>query len=155
MTIEIREGRGVGGDNDHIHLHRHLDPAVVEERLPGISETARIFAGVDVNKEPIPVIPTCHYNMGGIDELSGRRFEQDQWRCDNGPRTDGDRRSGLCVSARRQPSWLELVARLGRLRPFGCEALRRSRRSERAIRPVPEGGEQKSLDRLDKLRTLG
>ena len=67
MTVEIREGRGVGGENDHIHLHlEHLDPAVIEERLPGISETARIFAGVDVTKEPIPVIPTCHYNMGGI-----------------------------------------------------------------------------------------
>ncbi|MEM9684316.1 MAG: FAD-binding protein, partial [Pseudomonadota bacterium] len=67
MTIEIREGRGVGHDNDHIHLHlEHLDPNVIEERLPGISETARIFAGVDVTKEPIPVIPTCHYNMGGV-----------------------------------------------------------------------------------------
>jgi succinate dehydrogenase / fumarate reductase flavoprotein subunit len=67
MTIEIREGRGVGADKDHIHLHlEHLDPAVIEERLPGISETARIFAGVDVTKEPIPVIPTCHYNMGGV-----------------------------------------------------------------------------------------
>ncbi|MBL23824.1 MAG: succinate dehydrogenase flavoprotein subunit [Rhodospirillaceae bacterium] len=67
MTIEIREGRGVGSEADHIHLHlEHLDPDVIEERLPGISETARIFAGVDVNKEPIPVIPTCHYNMGGV-----------------------------------------------------------------------------------------
>jgi succinate dehydrogenase / fumarate reductase flavoprotein subunit len=67
MTIEIREGRGVGADSDHIHLHlEHLDPDVIEERLPGISETARIFAGVDVTKEAIPVIPTCHYNMGGI-----------------------------------------------------------------------------------------
>jgi len=67
MTVEIREGRGVGAENDHIHLHlEHLDPAVIEQRLPGISETARIFAGVDVNKEPIPVIPTCHYNMGGV-----------------------------------------------------------------------------------------
>jgi succinate dehydrogenase flavoprotein subunit len=67
MTIEIREGRGVGSKKDHIHLHlEHLDPAVIEERLPGISETARIFAGVDVTKEPIPVLPTCHYNMGGI-----------------------------------------------------------------------------------------
>jgi len=67
MTIEIREGRGVGPKKDHIHLHlEHLDPNVIEERLPGISETARIFAGVDVTKEPIPVLPTCHYNMGGI-----------------------------------------------------------------------------------------
>ncbi len=67
MTIEIREGRGVGEDNDHIHLHlEHLGPDVIEERLPGIAETARIFAGVDVTKAPIPVLPTVHYNMGGI-----------------------------------------------------------------------------------------
>ncbi len=67
MTIEIREGRGVGPNKDHIFLHLdHLDPAVLHERLPGISETARIFAGVDVTKAPIPVLPTVHYNMGGI-----------------------------------------------------------------------------------------
>ena len=67
MTIEIREGRGVGLQNDHIYLHLdHLDPDVLAERLPGISESARIFAGVDVTKEPIPVLPTVHYNMGGI-----------------------------------------------------------------------------------------
>jgi succinate dehydrogenase / fumarate reductase, flavoprotein subunit len=67
MTIEIREGRGVGKNKDHIHLHLdHLDPKVLAERLPGISESARIFAGVDVTKEPIPVLPTAHYNMGGI-----------------------------------------------------------------------------------------
>jgi succinate dehydrogenase / fumarate reductase flavoprotein subunit len=67
MTIEIREGRGVGPNKDHIHLHlSHLDPKIIHERLPGISESARIFAGVDVTKEPIPVLPTVHYNMGGI-----------------------------------------------------------------------------------------
>jgi succinate dehydrogenase / fumarate reductase flavoprotein subunit len=67
MTLEIREGRGVGPDKDHIYLHlEHLDPDVLHERLPGISETAKIFAGVDVTKEPIPVLPTVHYNMGGI-----------------------------------------------------------------------------------------
>ena len=67
MTIEIREGRGVGANKDHIHLHlEHLDPKILHERLPGISETARIFSGVDVTREPIPVLPTCHYNMGGI-----------------------------------------------------------------------------------------
>ncbi|QDG74717.1 succinate dehydrogenase flavoprotein subunit [Labrenzia sp. PHM005] len=67
MTMEIREGRGVGKDKDHIFLHLdHLDPAILAERLPGISESAKIFAGVDVTKEPIPVIPTVHYNMGGI-----------------------------------------------------------------------------------------
>src|ERR1700742_4373640 len=67
MTIEIREGRGVGPLKDHIYLHLdHLDPKVLHERLPGISETARIFAGVDVTKQPIPVSPTVHYNMGGL-----------------------------------------------------------------------------------------
>jgi len=67
MTIEIREGRGVGKLKDHIYLHLdHLDPAVIHERLPGIAESSRIFAGVDVTKEPIPVLPTAHYSMGGI-----------------------------------------------------------------------------------------
>lgn len=67
MTIEILEGRGVGEHKDHIYLHlEHLDPQVLHERLPGISETAKIFAGVDVTREPIPVLPTVHYNMGGI-----------------------------------------------------------------------------------------
>ncbi|MDO8533711.1 MAG: succinate dehydrogenase flavoprotein subunit [Xanthobacteraceae bacterium] len=67
MTIEIREGRGVGKNKDHIYLHLdHLDPKVIHERLPGISDSAKIFAGVDVTREPIPVLPTAHYNMGGI-----------------------------------------------------------------------------------------
>jgi succinate dehydrogenase / fumarate reductase flavoprotein subunit len=67
ITIEIREGRGVGRHQDHVHLHlEHLGSEVIDERLPGIAETARIFAGVDVTKEPIPVLPTVHYNMGGI-----------------------------------------------------------------------------------------
>ena len=67
MTMEIREGRGVGSQSDHIHLHLdHLDPKILHARLPGISESARIFAGVDVTREPIPVLPTVHYNMGGI-----------------------------------------------------------------------------------------
>ncbi len=67
MTMEIREGRGVGADGDHIHLNlNHLPKEALAERLPGISESARIFAGVDVTREPIPVIPTVHYNMGGI-----------------------------------------------------------------------------------------
>ncbi|TWG91070.1 succinate dehydrogenase subunit A [Luteimonas sp. J16] len=67
MTIEIREGRGVGEHKDHIHLDlTHLDPADIHKKLPGIAESARIFAGVDVTRQPIPVIPTVHYNMGGI-----------------------------------------------------------------------------------------
>lgn len=67
MTIEILEGRGVGPHKDHINLHlEHIDPAVIHERLPGIAETSKIFAGVDVTRQPIPVLPTVHYNMGGI-----------------------------------------------------------------------------------------
>lgn len=67
MTMEIREGRGVGANGDHIHLNlNHIDPDTLAERLPGISESAKIFAGVDLTKEPIPVLPTVHYNMGGI-----------------------------------------------------------------------------------------
>jgi succinate dehydrogenase / fumarate reductase flavoprotein subunit len=67
MTIEIREGRGVGPKKDHIFLHLdHLDPKILAERLPGITESARIFAGVDLTREPVPIVPTAHYNMGGI-----------------------------------------------------------------------------------------
>jgi succinate dehydrogenase (ubiquinone) flavoprotein subunit len=67
MVKEILEGRGVGPKKDHIHLHlEHLPAALLHERLPGISESAWVFAGVDVTKEPSPVIPTCHYNMGGV-----------------------------------------------------------------------------------------
>ncbi|EIM90313.1 succinate dehydrogenase [Stereum hirsutum FP-91666 SS1] len=79
MTIEIREGRGVGPDKDHIYLQlSHLPPEVLHERLPGISETAAIFSGVDVTKEPIPVLPTVHYNMGGIPtKYTGEVITQD------------------------------------------------------------------------------
>ena len=67
IAIEINEGRGVGKEKDHVHLHlNHLDPKVIDERLPGIAESSRLFANVDVTKEPIPVVPTVHYNMGGI-----------------------------------------------------------------------------------------
>jgi len=67
ITMEINAGRGLGPKKDYVHLHlEHLDPAIIHERLPGIAETARIFAGVDVTKQPIPVLPTVHYNMGGI-----------------------------------------------------------------------------------------
>ncbi len=67
ITMEIREGRGVGEHKDHIFLHLdHLDPEILHKRLPGISESAKIFAGVDVTKQPIPILPTVHYNMGGV-----------------------------------------------------------------------------------------
>jgi succinate dehydrogenase / fumarate reductase flavoprotein subunit len=67
MAMEIREGRGVGRDKDHIHLHLdHIDPRILAERLPGITETGKVFAGVDLTRQPLPVVPTVHYNMGGI-----------------------------------------------------------------------------------------
>ncbi|GIS78200.1 MAG: hypothetical protein CM1200mP13_15590 [Candidatus Pelagibacterales bacterium] len=67
IAIEINKGRGIGKKKDHVHLHlNHLDPEVIEKRLPGISESSKLFADVDVTKEPIPVVPTVHYNMGGI-----------------------------------------------------------------------------------------
>ncbi|KAI0792851.1 succinate dehydrogenase [Abortiporus biennis] len=80
MTIEIREGRGVGPEKDHIYLQlSHLPPEILHERLPGISETAAIFSGVDVTKEPIPVLPTVHYNMGGIPtKYTGEVITQDE-----------------------------------------------------------------------------
>src|SRR3546814_9326730 len=67
MAMEIREGRGVGKEKDHIYLHLdHIDPNILAERLPGITETGKIFAGVDLTRQPLPVVPTVHYNMGGI-----------------------------------------------------------------------------------------
>ena len=70
MTLEIKEGRGVGPSKDHIFLHLdHLPPETLASRLPGISESARIFAGVDLSTDPIPVLPTVHYNMGGIQQI--------------------------------------------------------------------------------------
>ena len=120
MTIEIREGRGVGKKKDHIYLHLdHLDPKVLNERLPGISESAKIFANVDVTREPIPIVPTVHYNMGGIpDQLSRRSADQEERRrqC-RGARPDGDRRSRLRLRARRQPARLQLADRPRRVRP--------------------------------------
>merc|ERR1719282_227202 len=79
MTMEIREGRGCGPDKDHVYLHLdHLPPELLAERLPGISETAAIFAGVDVTREPAPVLPTVHYNMGGIPCLWNGKVVKDK-----------------------------------------------------------------------------
>ncbi len=135
MTIEIREGRGVGELKDHIHLHlEHLGAAVIHERLPGIAETARIFAGVDVTREPIPILPTVHYNMGGIpctmhgEVVTLRDGDADQRRA--GP--DGGGRGRLRVGARRQPAGLQLAARPGGVRPRGGATLRGSWRSRGA-----------------------
>ena len=136
MTIEIREGRGCGPLKDHIHLHlEHLDPKVMHERLPGISETARIFAGVDVTREPIPVLPTVHYNMGGIPtNYHGEviRPTDDKSRC-HCAGLDGDRRSGLRFGAWRQSSGLQLAARSRGVRARGRHP-RRGNRQARSTR---------------------
>jgi len=155
MTIEIREGRGVGAEHDHIHLHlEHLGPGVVHERLPGIAETARIFAGVDVTREPIPVLPTVHYNMGGIpcnyrgEVICPRRGDADA--VVPGLFAAGE---AACVSvhgANRlgSNSLLDLVV-------FGREAARRCAeliKPHSAHRPLPKDCAAPTLERLDRLR---
>jgi succinate dehydrogenase / fumarate reductase flavoprotein subunit len=155
MTMEINEGRGVGPNKDHIYLHLdHLAPATLAERLPGISETARIFAGVDVNKEPIPVLPTVHYNMGGI---------QTNYHGEVVTLKDGNPDSvvpGLmaigeagCVSvhgANRlgSNSLLDLVV-------FGRAAAHRAKEivtAGAAKKPAPQAATDKAMERFDKIR---
>src|SRR5580698_7850078 len=154
MTVEIREGRGVGKLKDHIHLHlEHLGPAVIKERLPGIAETARIFAGVDVNKEPIPVLPTVHYNMGGIPcNVQGEAITRVSGsdKVVRGLMTVGE---AACVSvhgANRlgSNSLLDLVV-------FGREAARHCARvlkQDTAHRPFKADAGEPALARLDRLR---
>ncbi len=129
MTIEIREGRGVGAERDHIHLHlEHLGPAVINERLPGIAETARIFAGVDVNKAADPGAAHGSLQHGwnslqlpwrGADEGAGR------YRDPRGSRADGGWRSRVRLRARCQPARIQFAARSRRVRARGRAALRR------------------------------
>jgi succinate dehydrogenase / fumarate reductase, flavoprotein subunit len=155
MTMEIRDGRGVGEASDHIHLHlEHLGPEVIHERLPGIAETARIFAGVDVNRAPIPVLPTVHYNMGGVpcnyhgEVASGAADNPD--RIVPGLMAVGE---AACVSvhgANRlgSNSLLDLVV-------FGREAARHCAtlvKPGSAHRAVPKDGAELALSRLDRLR---
>ncbi len=157
MTIEIREGRGVGEKKDHLYLHiEHLDPKEVQEKLPGIAESAKIFAGVDVTKEPIPVVPTAHYNMGGIPtNYHGEVLSM----------KDGDPEAivpglmaigeGACVSvhgANRlgSNSLLDLVV-------FGRAAAHRAvdilgKEDAPKHNPAPQEATDKILARLDKLR---
>jgi len=156
MTIEIREGRGVGPLKDHIHLHlEHLGADVINERLPGIAESARIFAGVDVTKEPIPVIPTVHYNMGGIPtNYHGEVVTLKDGNPDHvvpGLMAIGE---AGCVSvhgANRlgSNSLLDLVV-------FGRAAAKRAAailKSEgRTHKPLPPDGADLALSRLDRLR---
>ncbi|HEY7888283.1 MAG TPA: succinate dehydrogenase flavoprotein subunit [Steroidobacteraceae bacterium] len=155
MTIEIREGRGVGAEHDHIHLHlEHLGPEVIHERLPGIAETARIFAGVDVTKQPIPVQPTVHYNMGGVPcNFHGevvRPKAGDPDAVVPGLMAVGE---AACVSvhgANRlgSNSLLDLVV-------FGRQAARRCAeviRPEMRHAPLPKDAAQLAVSRLDRLR---
>src|SRR5882672_8515219 len=154
-TIEIREGRGVGEHADHVHLHlEHLGPEVLHKRLPGISETAKIFAGVDVTKEPIPVLPTVHYNMGGIP----CNFHGETVSCTDG-KTDvvipGLMAVGeaACVSvhgANRlgSNSLLDLVV-FGRAAAHRCAELVKPGDRHKTI---SNESEEKTLARFDKLR---
>jgi len=155
MTVEIREGRGVGPRGDHIHLHiEHLDPNLIHERLPGIAESARIFAGVDVTREPIPVLPTCHYNMGGIPALyTGEAVtlkDGDPNRVVPGLMAVGE---AACVSvhgANRlgSNSLLDLVV-FGRAAARRCAELIRPGGTHM---PLPPHADEPALDRLDALR---
>ena len=155
MTMEIREGRGVGPKKDHIFLHLdHLPPEILHKRLPGISESAKIFAGVDVTKEPIPVIPTVHYNMGGIPtNYHGEVLTLKNGNPDTvvpGLMAVGE---AACVSvhgANRlgSNSLIDLVV-------FGRAAGLRSKELVKPNTPhgdLPAGAVQKHLDRLDRFR---
>jgi succinate dehydrogenase / fumarate reductase, flavoprotein subunit len=155
MTVEIREGRGVGAHQDHIDLHlEHLGPNIIKERLPGIAESARIFAGVDVTREPIPVLPTAHYNMGGIpcnyhgEVVTHKGGDPDA--VVPGLMAVGE---AACVSvhgANRlgSNSLLDLVV-------FGREAARHCAsvvKPGARQKPLPRGGDELALARLDRLR---
>lgn len=155
MTMEIREGRGVGEHKDHIYLHLdHLDPAILHERLPGISESAKIFADVDVTKEPIPVLPTVHYNMGGLQtNYHGEVVIKKNGNDDHvvpGLMAIGE---AACVSvhgANRlgSNSLLDLVV-------FGRAAAIRAKQTvnpEQKNRDLPKNSTEKAFERFDKIR---
>ena len=155
MTIEIREGRGVGADNDHIFLHlEHLGSDILNKRLPGITESARIFAGVDVSREPIPVLPTVHYNMGGIPtNIYGEVLRPTEKRPDaicSGLMAIGE---AACVSVHGANrlgtnSLLDIVV-------FGRAAGHRASemiKSGKPHFPLPADSAEPSLARLDRLR---
>ncbi len=152
MSIEINEGRGVGKEQDHVHLHlSHLDKSIIESRLPGITEAARLFANVDVTKEPIPVVPTVHYNMGGIPT----NYKAEVLTGNNSETVPGLMAIGeaACVSvhgANRlgSNSLIDLVV-------FGRAAARRAAELVKPGTPHEDIGEtetEKCLERFDKLR---
>jgi len=155
ITIEIREGRGHGPDKDYMHLHLdHLDPDLLDERLPGISDLARIFAGVDVKKAPIPIIPTCHYNMGGIptnmhgEAIAPRNGDPDA--VVPGLMALGE---ASCVSvhgANRlgSNSLIDLVV-FGRSAALRCAELIKK---DSPIPELPKGAGESAIERLDRFR---
>lgn len=155
MTVEIREGRGIGDESDHIHLHlEHLGADTLNKRLPGITESARIFSGVDATKEPIPVLPTVHYNMGGIP--TNYRTEVLRPTADNPDAVaPGLMAIGECASASVHGanrlgtnSLLDLVV-------FGRSAAIRARElitPGDSLRPFRKGCADAALERLDRLR---
>jgi succinate dehydrogenase / fumarate reductase flavoprotein subunit len=155
MSMEIREGRGVGPQKDHIHLHlEHLGADLLHERLPGISETAKIFAGVDVTKEPIPMLPTVHYNMGGIptnihcEVLSATGTDQD--RVVPGLMAVGEAASVSVHGANRlgTNSLLDLVV-FGRAAALRAAATLKPGATQQ---PLPPRAGEMALDRLDRVR---
>src|ERR1700710_2551220 len=155
MTIEIREGRGVGPNKDHIHLHlSHLDPKIIHERLPGISESARIFAGVDVTKQPIPVLPTVHYNMGGIPTLyTGQAMTLKDGNPDTpiqGLMAVGE---AACVSVQgaNRPGSNSLIDLVGFGKAAGVHAAE-SLKGVTGHHDLPKGVGDEALARLDKYR---
>lgn len=155
ITIEIREGRGCGPKKDYVHLNlQHLDKAVIDKRLPGISETARIFANVDTSKEPIPVLPTVHYNMGGMP--TNYHAESVTKKGKNadfvvpGLMSIGE---GACVSvhgANRlgSNSLLDIVV-FGRASALRCKEIFEK---DSSIPPLPKNAGEESIARLDKIR---
>lgn len=155
MTIEINEGRGCGPNKDYIELHlEHLDPKIIKERLPGIAETAKIFAGVDVTREPIPVVPTCHYNMGGIPT---------NWRTEVICPKNGDPDAvvpGLLAVGEAACASVHGANRLGGnsltdLIVFGRAAAQRAAelvRPNSPPRPLPKNAGEAALERLDRIR---
>ena len=155
MTMEIRDGRGVGNDKDHIYLHlNHLPPETLAERLPGISESARIFSGVDVTKDPIPVLPTVHYNMGGIPTNYWGEVinpdEKDKNKIQPGLMAVGEAGCASVHGANRlgSNSLIDLVV-------FGrAAAIRASEVVDRksSNRPLNKASVEKALDRFDGLR---
>src|SRR5260370_692975 len=155
MTVEIREGRGVGPKKDHIYLHLdHLDPAMLHERLPGISESARVFSGVDVTRQPIPVLPTAHYCMGGIPaNYHGETIRPSDGNPDAtvlGLMAAGE---AACVSVHGANrlgcnSLLDIVV-FGRAAALRCA----EKLTAKAAQPeLPRDAGQETLDRFDRLR---